>query len=494
VKFVGRFSIRRELCIALLGCAFAIGTSGQDIPVPQLRPGSERKTVEQNILSSQPASAQTIELTAPKGTPMQVALDHELRVRKVGQTVHARVVGPVYAFDKVVIPVGTEVLGHVREIEHLSRGKRTSAALDADFTPRRKVEMEFSELVMIDGKHIPMRTSVTPGSGQVLQFTSTQEKKKTIKDVAAAKTSEAKQQARQEWDNAMKQLNTPGKMHRLVRFAQSQLPLHPQYIPAGTVYFAELNDPLNFGSEVLPQQALSLGGPLPPGSVVHARLTTALDSGTSQKGDAVEAVLSRPLFDGERLILPEGSVLKGSVLQVRPARRLKRNGQLRMTFHELTPPDGVSEKVEAALEAVETAKDGNLKLDSEGGAEATTPKTRYLGTAVSLGLAAVSGGGDHDHGDANAAGDSGGRAAGGAGGFKLIGIALGLAIHSQALGRAMGVYGAGMSVYSNFLVRGREVVFPRNTAMDIGIGRHDPGSGTTPAQEKNSESTPKNPS
>ncbi len=114
-----------------------------------------------------------------------------------------------------------------------------------------------------------------------------------------------------------------------------------------------------------------------------------------------------------------------------------------MAFRELTLPEGVPEKVEAALEAVEAGKDGNLKLDSEGGAEATTPKTRYLGTAVSLGLAAMSGGGDHDHGDGNATGDSGGRAAGGAGGFKLVGIALGLAIHSQVLGRAMGVYGAG---------------------------------------------------
>ena len=493
MKFVGKAGIRISFGIFLLECACA-GASGQDIPIPQLKPGSERKPVELTILSPQPTVTQTIALTAPKGTPMQVALDQEVRVRKVGQAVHARVVEPVYAFDKVVVPVGTEVLGRVTGIEHLSKGKRTTAALDADFTPKRKVEMEFSELVMNDGKHVTMRTSVTPGSGQVLQFTSAKEKKKTIKDVAGTKTSEAKQQAKQEWNNAMKQLKTPGKMHRMARFAESQMPIHPQYIPAGTVYFAELNDPLNFGSEVLPQQDLSIGGPLPPGSVVHARLVTALDSGTAQKGDQVEAVLSRPLFDGERLVLPEGSMLKGSVLQVRPARRLKRNGQLRMTFHELTPPEGVTEKVEAALEAVEAAKDGNMKLDSEGGAEATTPKTRYLGTAVSLWLASASGeGGDHDRVGGDAGGDSGGRAAGGAGGFKLIGIALGLAVHSQALGRAMGVYGAGMSVYSNFLVRGREVVFPKNTAMDIGIGQHS-GTSSTPGTEKNSESAAKGPS
>jgi hypothetical protein len=456
-----------------------VSASGQDASTPQLKPGEARKPEQQAIASSQASAKQRIELTVPKGTPIQVALDHEVRLRKVGQRVHARVMEPVYAFDKVVVPVGTEVLGQVTGIENLSKMRRTSATLDADFTPSRKVTMEFSELVGVDGKHIVMHTTVTAGSGQILQFTSTKEKKKTVKDEAAAKASEAKQQARQEWDRAMNQLNTPGKMHRLMRFVQSQLPIHPQYIPTGTVYFAELNDTLNFGSEALPQQDLSAGGPLPPGSVVHARLVTALDSGTTQKGDVVEAVLSRPLFDGQRLVLPEGSRLKGSVLQVRPARRLKRNGQLRMAFRELTLPEGVPEKVEAALEAVETAKDSNMKLDSEGGAEATTPKTRYLGTAVSLGLAAVSRGGDNDRGSGNAAGDSGGRAAGGAGGFKLVGIALGLAVHSAAFGRAMGVYGAGMSVYSSFLVRGREVVFPKNTAMDIGIAQHTTGAGST---------------
>jgi type IV secretory pathway VirB10-like protein len=487
-----------RVCIFLLVCAGAVGSFAQDIPVPQLKPGSERRTVEPIILSSQPAAPQTIALTVPKGTPIQVALDQEVRVREVGQVIHGRVMEPVYAFDKVVVPVGTEVVGQITSIEHLSKGKRTSAVLNADLSPVRKVEMEFSELVLKEGQHILLHSTVTPGSGEVLQLTTASEKKKTLKDQASQKTSEAKQQAKQEWDNAMKQLKTPGKMHRLERLAQSQLPVHPQYIPAGTVYFAELNDPLDFGSEVLsPQQALSIGGPLPPGSVVHARLVTALDSATTKQGDEVEAVISRPLFDGDRLILPQGSRLKGSVLQVRPARRLKKNGQLRITFHELTPPDGVVEKVEATLEAVEAAKNGNVKLDSEGGAEATNSKTRYLSTALSLGLAAASGGGDHgDHdrlgGGGTASGDTGGRLAGGAGGFKLIGMALGMAVRSPALGRAMGYYGAGMSVYSNFIVRGREVMFPKNMAMDIGIGKRDAGKDSAP--EKGSASASKNPS
>jgi len=458
-------------CGLLLAFPWAAGVWAQEIQVPQLRPGSERKAVVAGTENaSPPAVPQTISLIVPKGTAIQVALDAEVRVRRAGQPIHARVVEPLYAFDKLVVPAGTEVLGRIIDIHNLSKGKRTDAALNADFTPERKLDVAFNELVLANGKHIALQASVTPGSGQTLQFTGASEKKKTIKDRASEKTSAARQQVKQQWDAAMKQWNTPGKMHRLTRFVQSQLPVHPQYVPAGTVYFAELNDPLDFGTETLaPDAASSIGGPLPPGGMVHARLVTALTSATAQKDDRVEAVLTRPLFEGERLVLPQGSRLNGSVLQVRPAGRLKKNGQLRITFRELVLPDGVPEKVQSVLESVEAAQNGHVKLDSEGGAEATTPKTRYLSTAFSVALAAASGGGDADRGTGNAAGDPVGRVAGGAGGFKLIGMALGLAVRSRALGRAMGAYGAGMSVYSNFLSRGREVVFPRNMAMDISL-------------------------
>src|SRR4029077_11433594 len=98
-------------------------------------------------------------------------------------------------------------------------------------------------------------------------------------------------------------------------FVQGQLPVHPQYIPAGTVYLAALNDPLSFGTEAMtPQVASSIGAGLPPGAVVHARLVTPLSSANAKKDDPVEAVLSRPLFDQDRLVLPEGTRLKWTVL------------------------------------------------------------------------------------------------------------------------------------------------------------------------------------
>jgi hypothetical protein len=469
---------RRLLGTLFLSWACAACLQAQEAsPIPVQSPAPESDPALAHRPASIPpadaANPATIPLSVPIGTPIQLALDEETRTRKVGQPLAAHTVEPIYAFDQLVIPVGTVVSGQITRIEPVSTGKRTLAALDADFSPSHAIDVTFSELILADGKHVPIHTLVTPGSGQLIQFlTAANEKEpKGVKDAAAEKAKEAKQEAKREWDAAMQQVKQPGKFHKVERYLVAQLPIHPQYINAGTVYFAELQEALDFGSEPLtPEMAASLGAAPPPGSFVRALLITPLNSASTPKGAPVEAVLSQPLFDGKHLILPQGCRLRGSVVQVEPAHYMSRNGQLRMVFHELLPPEGaggalVAQKVDANLEGLQSAAADNVKLDAEGGAEAGSPKSRYLLTTISIGLAAVSAGVGGD-----TLGDTPERAAGGAGGFKLIGIALGAGIHSQPFGMAMGAFGAARSVYVHFIARGREVVFPKNTAMQIGIG------------------------
>jgi hypothetical protein len=416
------------------------------------------------------APPQTIALTVGKHAPLAVGLDQEVRVKKVGQPVHGRLMQPIYAFDRLIVPAGTEVKGHIARIEGISGKKRAMGILNADFTPARTVEVEFNELVLADGKQIPFHAVVTPGSGQVMRLVSPKddEKRNRAKDAASGKIEEAKQEAKRQWQVAVKQIREPDKVHRLERYAISQLPVRPQYIEPGTLYFAELEESLDFGSEaVTPQLVASIGTALPQGSLIHALLVTPLDSATTKKGAEVEAVLAQPLFDGDQLILPQGSRLTGLVLEARPARRLHHNGQLRIAFRQIVPPDGIPQTVVASLEAVQAGKDEHVKLDSEGSAEASTPKTRYLSTALSLALASAA---FRQHNDADDDGQSHPGVAGGVGGFKLVGLALSVAVKSQPFGMAMGAYGASRSVYSHFIARGQDVVFPKNTAMEIGIG------------------------
>ena len=417
-----------------------------------------------------PIAKENVDLIVSQGTALQVVLDRELRVRAVGQPIHGHIVSPVYAFDKLVVPVGTEVNGKISRIEGVSPVARTVAALDANLTPERQIAVEFTDLVFADGKQISIQTSVLPGSGQVLEFVAAAEsqKKKGVKDSVTQKEREAKEEARREFDAAMQQVQEPGKIHRLRRLAVAQLPVHPQYVDAGTVYFAELKQPLQFGTEPFtPEMATSMNVDIPPGSMVQARLMTPLSSANTKKGAEVEAILSQPLLVDGKMVLPQGTLLKGTVVQVKPARYWKHNGQLRFVFRDLVLPNGLETKVEAMLQGVQSGTGDKLDLDSEGGAETQTPKIRFLTTAIAVALAAAT------HED-----DVPNRAAGGAGGFKVVGIVIGATVKSQPLAIAMGAFGASRSIYNNFISRGRDVVFAKHTAMAIGVDTRE----ATPAQ------------
>lgn len=228
-----------------------------------------------------PTAPQTISLTVPPGTPIQVVLAKQVRIRKVGQLITGRVGEAIYSFDKLVIPTNSEVIGKITGIQAISRERRAEGVLNADFTPAHTVDVAFSALVLPDGRRIPIRTKVTPGSGEVIEFVSaTGDQNKGLTGEVSKKKKEAERQAHQQWDAALGAVKAPGKVQRLKRYALAQLPFHPQYIKSGTVYFAELRSPLDFGSEPLtPALAQSIAHPeLPQGSVVEARLLTPLNS------------------------------------------------------------------------------------------------------------------------------------------------------------------------------------------------------------------------
>jgi hypothetical protein len=380
-------------------------------------------------------------------------------VKKVGQPIQGHLMQPVYAFDRLVLPVGTRVRGRISKIGRPSGKELTWSILNADFSPTRPIEVSFDQIVPADGEPLPLHGAVVPGSGQVINLVDAGSAKSGgTKNAFSAKMDEAKQ----EWRQAMLQIKQPDKMHRAFRLGVAQLPLHPQYIDAGTLYNVELQEPLNFGSEAVKEETLqSIGTPPPPGSLVRASLLTPLDSGTTKRGETVQAVASKPLFDGDRLILPQGTLLIGSVLQVQPARHLKHNGQLRIAFRELVLPSGATFRVDTTLAGIQAGKTD--KLDPEGAAKATNPKSRYVTTGIAVSLAMVGSGGKNDVGTA-------GPAAGGAVAFRLIGIIVGLAVRSHTMAILMSAYGGSRSIYMNFFSRGRNITFPRYTTMNIGIG------------------------
>ncbi|MCU1301354.1 MAG: hypothetical protein JWQ87_1638 [Candidatus Sulfotelmatobacter sp.] len=472
----------RNAATVLTVCFCSAWSAGQTLK-PRPAAGTESKSEsprnsEKTAAENATAAPVMVPMSVAAGTPIKVALDSEVRVREVGQTIHGKTTEPVYAFDKLLIPVGTVVNGKVSAIDAVPKKVRTLDATDGNFSPRRNVHVQFDELVMGDGRHVGLQTVASPAPDGVLSFVSANEKtesKNKVEDAAAKKVSATRQEIRRQWSELQKQIHEPGKMHKLKRIAVAQLPVHPQYIEAGTNFNADLQQPLDFGTEAVKPEALTnIGAPPPTGSVVHARLVTPLNSSTAKKGDPVEALITEPLVVSDHLILPEGSIIKGSVLQALPARRMGRNGQLRILFHQVAPPNGIEQKVETSLEGVAVAKGEHLKLDAEGGAQVTTPRTRYLTTGIAVMLAASQVSPDRDAGQGSlSVGEAGRGAANGASGFRFVGMIVGIAAQSRMVSLGFGSYGAAMSVYSHFLARGRDVVYPKDMAMVIGLGTRE---------------------
>jgi len=97
------------------------------------------------------AGDQSVALVVQAGRPLRVALDERIRLTRIGQPIAGTLVEPVYAYDRIVIPVGTPVLGHVDKLENGSKGARVRAILSGDFSPLRRAVLQFDTIVSSDG-------------------------------------------------------------------------------------------------------------------------------------------------------------------------------------------------------------------------------------------------------------------------------------------------------------------------------------------------------
>ncbi len=418
-----------------------------------------------------------IPLTVKPNIPIRVELEKSVRVKHAGAPVKGRIIQPVYVFNREVIPAGSTVLGSITRIDPVSRKQRLLAFANGNLTPFHQAHIEFTMLVLKNGKKLPIQTAVSPGTSNVIRLVAGGKDKSSGR--IHGKIAQVRQQIGQSEKQAVAAIKSPHKLKRVESILSAQLPFHRQVIQQGTEFTATLKDPLTMGKVDISQQDLQkLGSEIPPSSTVHVWLATPLTSAKDVKGTPVEAVVSQPLFSSNhQLILPEGSRLEGVVTQAVPARRLNRNGKLRFTFQRIVLPHGPVRKVEAGLQAASVSKGAHLKIDSEGGAHAVSSKKKYIMPAIDVLLATSSFDGDSQSRAIQEGGGQGGDVAGGAVrggvGFGLMGSLIAMAARFQPVTAGFAFYGAAMSVYSHIVARGSEVVFPKDTAMEIRFGTHE---------------------
>src|SRR4029078_4652639 len=69
---------------------------------------------------------------------------------------------------------------------------------------------------------------------------------------------------------------------------------------------------------------------------LDVRLSRALNSGTAQVEDRFEATTMVDLMQGDRVLVPAGSVMRGVVSSVHKAGRVERKGSLTVAFDQVT--------------------------------------------------------------------------------------------------------------------------------------------------------------
>jgi hypothetical protein len=425
------------------------------------------------LLAAMPALPEPVKLILAAGTPLQVSVEQRFAIKRVGEPVQARLVSPLYAFDREVVPAGSEVLGHVARLDPVNRQKRIHAIMGGDFTPLHDPAIEFDTLVFPDGTRMPIKTTVESGRGAVIRPNKDIQPRE--EDSLVAKTRE---QVRVGFINARRRLTdtiqSPDKWQRLEQAGYSYLPYHPQFVPANTQVLAELAAPLVFGTtDITPEEASALGPP-PPDSVVTARLACSVSS-TSPFGETVEAVVSEPLYSHDhQLLLPAGTRLTGAVLDSEPARFWRRGGELRFAFNELQLPPAIKtdrpiSAINGTVVKLQPIESGGIRVDSEGQARSVESKLRFVAPAIQafLGLRVI----DQDQtGNGQSQGtNKAWRALAGASGFGLVGTVVSQV--SAAGSTGLGFYGAAWSVFDHIAARGHNVVLTEGTLLQV---RFDP--------------------
>jgi TolA-binding protein len=77
-------------------------------------------------------------------------------------------------------------------------------------------------------------------------------------------------------------------------------------------------------------------GGIPVGTEIDVRLQSDLSSDNAQVEDRIEGTTVVDLYEGDRVIVPAGSVMRGIVTSVNPATRTDRKGSLTVLFNQIT--------------------------------------------------------------------------------------------------------------------------------------------------------------
>ena len=417
-----------------------------------------------SLFASASAYGQSDAIVLPPGTPLVVKIDEHVAMH-VGEPLSGHLLYPVYANNKQVLKAGGVLNGHVESLGP-DRAHRLESRLRADFTPFYVPTVRFDELVLADGTHLRIGTETVSDGAAIFRV---------LPETAPTGSFFHRQfvMVKGMVKDRLQVVTGPGKRDRAVQYLYTQLPYHPQRIQAGTAWTTETTEAVRLMPIAAPEAAdrgsikpaslsISTATEQPAPWLLEAYLKDAVSSGNSKVGESIQATVAQPVLgpDGS-IAVPQGSVLRGTVTQARPARRFGRAGVLRFDFRELTLPDGAEQNVQTSLAGIDAPNGAQLAMDSEGKVK---PKAQDKVVVPLILFALASRPLDHD----GRGGDSGfGKNAVASNSLGLIGFLVGTAGGWSNVASGIGYYGTAVSLYNRWIKRGGETKFPRDTRIVV---------------------------
>ncbi len=180
----------------------------------------------------------------------------------------------------------------------------------------------------------------------------------------------------------------------LVATAQEQAALQEPSAPQGSPQ----QPPAGFKQREPPQTG-SESFSVAPGTHILLSMINSVSTRQAQVGDRIYLETAFPVLAGNRIVIPQGSWVIGTVTEVKRPGRVKGRGELQVRFDSLTLPNGVNRNFRSDLGAIDARDNQTLnreqnKISGPGdkkGDVGTVIGATTAGTVIGSGVGAAAG-------------------------------------------------------------------------------------------------------
>jgi hypothetical protein len=125
---------------------------------------------------------------------------------------------------------------------------------------------------------------------------------------------------------------------------------------------------------------------VPPGTKVLLQLRSAINTKSAKPGDSVYLASTFPVVVANRVMIPAGVYVQGTIDRVTRAGHVKGRSQLDMHFTSIIFPNGTVVEIPGIVNALPGAKQQTVKDDGEGTIEQAGDKTRNAGEVAKIAI------------------------------------------------------------------------------------------------------------